>query len=418
MTNPFSNLNLPYSGRLQIRVSGTPGFLPIENAHVFLSLTSIPDNTFEEVQTDASGITEFIPLPAPFPENSQTITFSQPYSLYNARIEAEGYQTLLITGIQILPNQDSILPVTLFPYQNPIAQNDIVISAHTLFGNYPAKIPESEFKPMEETGQIVLNSVVIPETIVVHDGAPSDSTATNYYVPYKDYIKNVASSEVYATWPESTIYANILAIMSFTLNRVYTEWYRSKGYSFTITSSTAYDQKWMYGRNIYENISQAVDSIFSNYLVRPGRKQPLFASYCDGSKVSCSGLSQWGSKTLGEEGYSAIEILRYYYGNDLNIATATTINGIPASYPGSPLSIGSSGSKVSQLQEQLNRISQNYPAIPKLTVDGAYGPATANSIRVFQQVFNLPVTGVTDFATWYRLSDIYVGVSKLSEPGR
>ena len=250
----------------------------------------------------------------------------------------------------------------------------------------------------------------------VHDGLPDDSGAPNYYVRYKDYIKNVASSEIYATWPESSIYANILAIQSFTLNRVYTEWYRSKGYPFTITSSTAYDQKFIYGRNIYSDIERLVDSVFANYLSRPGVSQPIFTSYCDGERVSCQGLSQWGSKYLGDQGYSAIEILRYYYGNDLFINSAEAISGVPSSWPGYNLSVGSSGTKVRQLQEQLNRIAQNFPAIPTVSADGIYGEETARAVEVFQRIFDLPVNGITDYSTWYEISGIYTAVSRIAQP--
>ena len=270
---------------------------------------------------------------------------------------------------------------------------------------------------MAESGEIVLSRVVVPEYVIVHDGVPSDSTAPNYWVRYKDYIKNVASCEIYSTWPENAIYANILVIMSFTLNRVYTEWYRNQGYNFTITSSTAYDQKWVYGRNIFRNIDYLVDTIFANYLSRPGVRQPIFTSYCDGKRVTCSGLSQWGSMYLAEQGYSAIEIIRYYYGNDMYINTAEIISGVPSSWPGYDLSQGSSGEKVRQLQTQLNRIARNYPAIPTVTPDGIYGPATAQAVRTFQGIFNLPQTGVTDYPTWYEISEIYVGVSRISEPG-
>ena len=262
-----------------------------------------------------------------------------------------------------------------------------------------------------------MSRVVVPEYVIVHDGVPSDRSAPNYWVKYTDYIKNVASSEIYATWPEATIYANVLAIMSFTLNRVYTEQYRNQGYDFTITSSTAYDQKWIYGRNTFENIGRLVDNIFNNYLSRPGVRQPIFTSYCDGQRVTCAGLSQWGSKYLGDEGYSAIEIIRYYYGSDMYINTADVISGVPSSWPGYNLTTGSSGDKVRQLQQQLNRIAGNYPAIPTIVADGIYGPRTAEAVRVFQQVFALPVTGVTDFATWYAISRIYVGVTRIAEPG-
>ena len=305
------------------------------------------------------------------------------------------------------------------PHFQPIRENEklVAIPVHTLFGDYPPKIPEDEIKPMDESGEIVLSRVVIPEYIIVHDGVPSDYTAQNYYVRYRDYIKNVVSSEIYATWPENAIYANTLAIMSFTLNRVYTEWYRNKGYNFTITSSTAYDQKWIRGRNIYKNIDRLVDSIFANYLSRPGVRQPIFTSYCDGRNVTCNGLSQWGSKYLGDEGYSPIQIIRYYYGSDMYINTAVAVSGVPSSWPGYNLNIGASGDKVLQIQQQLNRIAQNYPAIPRVTADGVYGPRTAEAVRVFQSVFNLPANGIVDYPTWYKISEIYVGVSRIAEPG-
>jgi hypothetical protein len=285
-----------------------------------------------------------------------------------------------------------------------------------LYAQYPEKIPESEIKPVSSSGEIVLSRVVVPEYIIVHDGAPSDSTAKDYYVPYADYIKNVACSEIYATWPESTIYANILAIMSLTLNRVYTEWYRGKGYDFTITSSTAYDQKWIRDRNIFDNVSVIVDSIFNNYLARPNVRQPIFTQYCDGRRVTCPNwMSQWGSKYLGDQGYDAIDILRNYYGNDMYIATASAISGVPASWPGYDLDIGSSGDKVKQLQVLLDRIAQVYTAINRIDADGIYGEQTQKAVLAFQKIFDLPQTGVVDFATWYKISQIYVGVTRIAE---
>jgi hypothetical protein len=291
-----------------------------------------------------------------------------------------------------------------------------VIPAHTLYGDYPPKIPEAEIKPVNQTGEIVLSRVVVPEYIVVHDGSPRDSTAQNYYVKYKDYIKNVASSEIYATWTPETIRANILAIMSFTLNRVYTEWYRNQGYDFTITSSTAFDHKWIPERNYYDTISAIVDELFASYLSRPNVRQPILTQYCDGRRVTCPNwMTQWGSQSLGEQGYSAIEILRYFYGDNMYINTAEQISGIPASWPGYNLTQGSTGDKVRQMQEQLNVIAGAYPAIPRVTEDGIYGPGTAAAVREFQSVFGLPVTGIVDYATWYRISEIYVGVSRIAE---
>lgn len=406
------------TGRLQINVTSTLGLIPVENATVTISYTGVPEVTIERLTTDSSGQTVTIDLPAPPFEYSQQPEEPRPYSEYNIMVEAPGYEPVIVTGTEILPRVTAVQPIKMIPLeQQQGEEEDIVIPDHTLYGEYPAKIPEDEIKPMDESGEIVLSRVVIPEYIVVHDGLPEDSSAPNYYVRYRDYIKNVVSSEIYATWAESAIYANTLAIMSFTLNRVYTEWYRNKGYSFTITSSTAYDQKWIRGRNVYENIDRVVDNIFANYLSRPGVRQPILTSYCDGKRVICDGLSQWGSHYLGEEGYTPIEILRYYYGSDIYINTAESISGVPSSWPGYDLNIGASGEKVRQIQQQINRIAQNYPAIPKVTADGIYGPATAEAVRTFQRIFDLSESGVVDYPTWYSISDIYVGVSRIAEPG-
>ena len=405
-----------YLGRLQINVTSTLGLIPIDNATVTISYTGIPDITIEQLQTNSSGQTEVIELPAPPLEYSLEPVEQQPYSEYNVQVQAPGYEPILVSGTEILPDVVALQPIRMTPLETTQQEDEvIVIPDHTLYGDYPPKIPEAEIKPVDESGEIVLSRVVIPEYVIVHDGVPDDSTAQNYYVRYRDYIKNVASSEIYATWPENTIYANVLAIMSFTLNRVYTEWYRNRGYNFTITSSTAYDQKWMRSRNIYENIDRVVDNVFANYLSRPGVRQPIFTSYCDGQRVTCAGLSQWGSKYLGEEGYSAIEIIRYYYGNDMYINTAESIAGVPSSWPGYNLTIGSTGDKVRQMQQQLNRIAQNYPAIPQIAVDGIFGPATAAAVRAFQGIFNLPQTGIVDYPTWYSISNIYVGVSRIAD---
>ena len=405
-----------FQGNLQVNVTIENQLIPVENATVTIYDTGEPDRIIEQATTNSSGQTEFIPLPAPNPEYSLEITDEQPYSEFNARVEASGYEPFYLSAMQILPGINSIQRIPLRPLAANQLPDRTVILPHTLFYEYPPKIPEPEIKPVEDDGSIVLSRIVTPEYVIVHDGPPADNSANNYYVTYKDYIKNVASSEIYATWPESTIYANVLAIMSFTMNRIFTEYYRGRGYDFTITSSTAYDQKWIKDRNIYENIDYIVDSIFNNYLSRPGIRQPILTSYCDGNRVTCSGLSQWGSKSLGDSGYSAIDIIHYYYGDDMFINTAEAISGVPSSWPGQNLTIGSSGQKVRQLQEQLNRIARNYPLIPTVTADGVFGSATAESIRVFQQVFNLPQTGIVDFATWYRVSDIYVGVSRIAEP--
>lgn len=371
----------------------------------------------EEVDTDDSGNTEKITLDAPPLEYSMEPGENQPYAEYTIKVQATGYRDITVSAINILSGEDATQEVVMEAQDAPGDPIDtIVIDAHTLYGEYPPKIPESEIKTVEETGEIVLSRVVIPEYVVVHDGAPGDSTAANYYVRYRDYIKNVASSEIYATWPESALVSNILAIMSFTLNRVYTEWYRNQGYDFTITSSTAYDHKWIYGRNIFDSISIIVDEIFDQYLSRPDVRQPILTQYCDGKRVSCPNwMSQWGSASLGEQGYSPIEILRYYYGDDLYINTAQQIAGIPASWPRYDLTVGSSGPKVQQLQEQLLEISKVYTTIPPLTPTGYYDEATAEAVRAFQNIFGLPQTGVVDFATWYKISYIYVGITRMGE---
>lgn len=415
--------DFPDSGTLQINVFSQNALFPISDATVIITNEAGNPVVNEQISTDSSGQTQTLTLPTPPLEYSMIPQGQQPYSQYNLTISAPGYETTSITGTQLLANEKAIQNVRLVPLSENIPadespEQDINIPAHTLNYDYPPKIPEAEIKPLPDTGEIVLSQVVIPEYIIVHDGLPDDDSAPNYYIPYKDYIKNVASSEIYATWPESTIYANILAIMSFTLNRVYTEWYRNRLKNFTITSSTAYDQKWSYGRNIFSNIDYLVDSIFANYLSRPGVRQPILTSYCDGRRVTCDGLSQWGSKYLGDEGYSAIEIIRYYYGNDMYINTAQAISGVPSSYPGYTLTIGSSGQKVYQMQEQLNRIARNFPAIPRINADGVYGPATAEAVRTFQGIFDLPATGDTDYPTWYTISDIYVGVTRIAEPGQ
>ena len=404
-------------GLLQVNVVNIENNFPIRNATVSISYTGEPDQIVEETTTNSSGQTEQLSLPAPPLEYSLKPVEEQPYSEYNLRISAPGFKTAYISGTEILPSATAIQPVRLEPENDPQPEeNPIVIPDHTLYGNYPPKIAEPEIQPVGESGEIVLSRVVVPQTVVVHDGVPTDSTAKNYYVPYRDYIKNVASSEIYATWPQATITANVLAIMSFTLNRVYTEHYRNRGYDFTITSSTAFDHKWIYGRNIYESISLVVDEIFDNYLSRPDVKQPILTQYCDGRQVTCPNwMTQWGSCSLGERGYSPIEILRHFYGSSIYINTAEQISGIPASWPGQNLTIGSSGQKVRQIQEQLDTIATVYSAIPHISVDGFYGPATAAAVKEFQSVFGLPQTGVIDFRTWYKISHIYVGVTRIAE---
>ncbi len=405
-------------GKFRADVTSILANRPLAGATVTISSAADPGTIIQEVQTDNIGRTVEIELPAPNIDYSMEPSDVQPYSEYNVQVSIPGYETVKIDGVQILPSITAIQNFSLMPMNDAVGNSEELFSIgpNVLFGDYPPKIAEAEIKPVNESGEIVLSKVVIPEFIVVHDGPPRDKSAQNYYVKYRDYIKNVASSEIYATWPEATIQANVLAIQSFTLNRVYTEWYRNKGYNFTITSSTAYDHKFIPERNIFDTISQVVDTIFANYLSFPDVRQPILTQYCDGRNVTCPNwMTQWGSKYLGDQGYTAIEILRNFYGNTMFINTAEEVAGVPASWPGAPLEIGSVGDKVRQVQNQLNVISRGYPLIPKVAEDGNYGEKTAEAVSVFQRIFDLPETGVVDFATWYKISEIYVGVSRIAE---
>lgn len=398
------------------------GFRPIPGALV--TLRDMNGTILEQVLTDESGNAPLLEVPTPPLEYSLEPDSPQPYAQYTLTLEGEGVQTVTVEGTQVLPGEITLQQLTAIDAATenliapvPVADETLItIGPSTLYGNYPPKEPEASVKPLNpEDGFVVLNEVVIPEYIVVHDGTPS-SNAQNYWVPYASYIANVASSEIYSTWEEAAITANILAIMSFTLNRVYTEWYRSKGYDFTITSSTAYDHKFIYGRSIYENIAQIVDSVLTNYVTRPGIEQPLLTQYCDGRQVSCPNwMTQWGSQYLATQGYNAVSILRYYYGADIYLATANRVSGVPSSFPGYNIQLGSRGADVRTIQRQLNVIARNYPAIPTVAVDGVYGPATQASVRKFQEVFNLPQSGIVDYPTWYRLSQIYVAVTRIAE---
>lgn len=402
-------------GKLKVRTT-TANMAPIANAKVTVSSVADPSTVLEELTTDESGLTPEVELAAPSVDYSLSPSTQQPYAEYTLNISMPDYVPVTVQNLEIFPGITAIQDATLRTQSTQGEPALYVIPPHTLYGDYPPKIAESEIKETKESGEIVLSNVVIPEFVVVHDGPPTDTSAANHYVKFRDYIKNVASSEIYSTWPESTITANVLAILSFSLNRVFTEWYRNQGFNFTVTSSTAFDHKWIPGRNIYDNISLIVDQMFTSYLSRPNVKQPILTQYCDGNKVQCPNwMTQWGSKDLGDQGRSAIEILRHFYGNSIYINTATIVSGVPSSWPGANLNIGASGPNVRMLQEQLNRISDTYTIIPKLAVNGQYTQQMADAVKLFQQAFDLPQTGIVDFATWYKISGIYVAVSRIAE---
>ena len=406
-------------GSLKVQCFSENTFIPVNKAKITVTPTDgngVPTRDNIEVYTNSSGTAETIDLEAPPIENSFTPGLT-PYSFADITVEKEGYNTVAIKGVQIYPERTAIQRIN-FRTVSGTSRQEIIISipANVQIGNYPPKIPEAEEKPLPKPeGIVVLPEPVVPQYIRVHAGAPDDNSAPNYTVPYNEYIANVASCEIYSTWPDTTIRANVYAIISFTLNRIYTEWYRGQGKNFDITNSTAYDQAFSYGRNIYENIAQIVDELFSTYIQRQNAKQPLLSQFCNGTTVTCNGLSQWGSKYLGDQGDTPYQILTYYYGDNINLVTAPKVLGIPESYPGYSLSLDSSGSPVRTIQNQLNTIANSFPLIPKVAVDGVYGSTTQNSVEVFQQTFSLPVTGVVDYATWYKISAIYVGVTKIAE---
>lgn len=414
-------------GFLTVNVVDSTNNFPIVDATVNVYSIATEDQAsrtiFQNLKTDISGQIVGLNLEAPDLIYSQQPSDVKPYSQYIVEVIKDGYETTLINGTQILATVIAEQGIRMQPLQRSrrlySRQNEIIVNIgpHTLWGNYPPKIPESDLKPIPPpTGFVVLDNPVVPEFVVVHDGMPEDKSAPDYWVYFKDYIKNVASSEIYSTWTRETILANVVAIISFTLNRVFTEWYRSKGYTFTITSTTAFDHKYIHERNVFDTISIAVDEIFNTYIKRPPTaRQPLLAQYCDGVKTQCPGqMTQWGSKDLGDQGLSYEEIIRSFYGNNVVFEKAPIVSGVPVSFPGEVLQVGSTGKDVRTIQSQLNAISKGYPAIPKIKEDGIYNDATANSVKEFQRIFGLPQSGAVDFKTWYEISRVYVAVTKIA----
>ena len=397
-------------GALQINVFLDSVAIPAADAEVTVTEPET-GQVLAQSRTDSLGRLEQIPLETPPLEFSMNPDLPRPFNQYNISVTLENHSPVTVNHVQIFPDSTSLQRVVLRPLPQSIS-----IPYPTLWGDFPPKIPEEAVKPLPlPTGLVVLPRPVVPEWVVVHAGVPSDASAPNYTVSFKDYVKNVASSEIYSTWPRAAIEANVLAIASFTMNRIYTEWYRGRGYDFTITNSTAYDQAFTYGRNIFQEISDVVDEVFTTYISKPDIMQPLFTQYSDGRRVVREGwLSQWGSKELADQNYSSLQILRHYYGYDIILKEAETVEGIPMSFPGTTLTVGSSGEDVRTIQRQLNAISNNFPAIPKVDVDGVFGEETQASVRKFQEIFNLPVTGDVNFGTWYQISNIFVAVERLS----
>ncbi len=397
------------TGSLRISVFFDSIARPAPNATVRI-IDPNSNRIIEETRTNQEGQVENISLATPPIEYSMSPDQPRPFNQYNIEVTHPQSQQVSITNVQLFPDSTAQQNVSLKP-----DFSQILIPYPTLWGIYDPKIPESDVKRLPfPTGQVVLPEPVVPQLVTVHEGRPADPTAADYTVSFTDYIKNVASSEIYSTWPVEAIKANVLVILSFTLNRVYTEWYRGKGYDFTVTNSTAYDQAFTYGRNFYQEISDIVDELFTTYISKSDMIQPLFTQYSDGKRVKRTGwLSQWGSKELADQGLNALQILRNYYGSDIVLKQAKKVEGIPLSFK-YVLETGSRGDEVLTIQQQLNAISNNYPLINKVVADGNYGPETAEAVRIFQEVFDLPVTGKVNFPTWYRISDIFVAISKLS----
>lgn len=388
---------------------------PVEGATV--TVTNPATGNAVRQTTDGSGRTPPLRLSAPPRQQSLNCAFQGvPYSSYDAQVEAPGFNPVTIRGIQMFSGQDSFLPLEMTP--RPIGRDQLLPVEFDIPPNalltVPDRQPVGPEEEEEDTGR-VLTSVYIPRYITVHLGAPTNSSAQNVTVDFAYYIKNVASSEIYPTWPENALRANIYAQISFALNRVFTEWYPSRGYSFQITNHTGYDQYYVPGRNIFTNISRIVDEIFTTYIRRPGALNPLFAEYCNGTTVTCAGLSQWGTVSLAQNGYTPLRILQRYYGN-VELVQATQVRNIESSYPGTALRVGSRGAAVRTIQRQLNRIRRNYPAIPAISpVDGIFGSETRAAVTSFQRVFNLTADGIVGRGTWNRISNIYVAVTRMAE---
>lgn len=367
-----------------------------------------------ELTTDESGETQAIPLETLSRDFSQNQYYTgTPYLSYDVYARAAGFNSAYISDIPIFDGETAVLPLTLLPMQetqrSPM-QAEISIGKPAVAMN-----DERHQEGSTAASPYILRQVVIPNPITVHLGAPG-SNASNVWVSFPDYVKNVASSEIYPTWPDAALRANIYAIITFALNRVYTEWYRSRGYDYDITNSTAYDQYFIYGRPIYDSISRIVDEIFNEYVRRSGQDSPYFTSFCNGTTATCQGLSQWGTVTLANQGLAPLQILRSYYPRDIEIAETNIITGVLSSYPGTPLKAGSRGLNVQTIQTYLNRIRRNYPAIPAITDEaGVFGNSTRAAVTKFQSIFNLAADGIVGKATWYKISSIYAGITRLAE---
>lgn len=398
-------------GYLKIQARTAHDAVPLSGVQV--RILDNQGNRMYELTTDESGETQRVSLETVDKSFSLNPNFSGlPYTSYNVLAQAAGFNTLWVTEIPIFDGETAVLPISLVPmqeFQRSPMQTEISVGKPAVAMTEPRNQEGSVVSPY------ILRQVVIPNPITVHLGSPS-SYASNVQVTFPDYVKNVASSEIYPTWPTAALMANIYAIITFALNRVYTEWYPSRGYDFDITNSTAYDQYFVYGRPIYESISRIVDNIFNEYVRRQGQNAPYFTSFCNGSTVSCLGMSQWGTVNLANQGLTPLQILRSYYPDDVEIAETNIITNVLSSYPGTSLKVGSRGLDVQTIQTYLNRIRKNYPAIPAITDEtGVFGNNTKTAVTKFQSIFNLTPDGIVGKSTWYKISSLYAAVTRLAE---
>ncbi len=402
-------------GYLQIQVRTAHEAVPLNNVQI--QIQAAAGNTLYNLWTDENGDTPVVSLETKDKSFSQNPYYNgTPFISYHVLAEASGFDSLFVTDIPVFDGETAVLPVTLTPMQQiqrtPVTK-EIFIGKPAVAMNDAVEQKGTVIDP--HTEPYVLRQVVIPDPITVHLGTPG-SSASNVRVSFPDYVKNVASSEIYPTWPAAALTANIYAIITFALNRVYTEWYKARGYSFDITNSTAYDQYFVYGRPIYESISRIVDQIFNQYVRRQGQNAPYFTSFCNGTTATCQGLSQWGTVTLADQGLTPIQILRSYYPDDIEIVETNIITGIVNSYPGAPLRVGSTGLDVQTIQTYLARIRRNYPAIPSITDEaGVFGDSTKAAVVKFQNVFNLAPDGIVGRSTWYKISSLYTAIARLAE---
>lgn len=398
-------------GYLTIQARTAHDAIPLEGVRI--RVLDDEGRSVYELTTDESGEAQLVSLETVSRELSLDPYYGgEAYVGYDVFAQAAGFHPIHVVGIPIYERETARLPLMFVPMsegQRSMGATEIVV------GRPAASMREARYQeaPVEEPR--VLRQVIIPNPITVHLGRPA-AYASNVQVSFPDYVKNVASSEIYPTWPEASLRANIYAIITFALNRVFTEWYRSQGYDFDITNSTAYDQAFVYGRPIYESISRVVDDIFNEYVRRQGQIAPYFTSFCNGTTTTCSGLSQWGTVTLANQGLTPLQILRTYYPDDVEIATSQIVANVPSSYPGSPLRQGSTGLDVQTIQTYLNRIRRNYPAIPAITDEpGVFGNSTKAAVTKFQSIFQLAADGIVGKATWYKISQLYTAVTRLSE---